>query len=101
MGRWLTHCPVDLGELYLRVNWALLNPRAVQLSSSVSLKYIIRNRNTTRAMLSPCLTPTLKSMVVSILPMMSLTILLLYIRLISEHSLGGALYFSIMEIINS
>ena len=35
-GRWLTNCPVDLGELYLRTS-----PRAVHLSSSVLAKAII------------------------------------------------------------
>ena len=57
--RWINNCPVDLGELSLCENWALLNPRAVHLSSSVSDNAIIRNRNSTRAMLYPCLTPTL------------------------------------------
>ena len=46
--------------------------------------------------MSPCLTPTLNSIGVSTLPMLSLTMLLLYMRLIAEHSLGGAPYFSIM-----
>ena len=44
-------------------------------------------------MLSPCLTLTLKSMDVSTFPMMRLTMLLLYMRLIYEHSLEGAPYF--------
>ena len=59
LGWWLTNCPVDLGELSLRSNWALINTRAVHSSSSVSAKAIIKNRNSTGAMLSPCLTPTL------------------------------------------
>ena len=63
------------------------------MSSSVSAKAIIKNRNSTGAMLSPCLTPTLNSMDVSTLPMMSLTKLLSYMHLIAERSIGGAPYF--------
>ena len=59
LGWWLTNCTVDLGELSLRSNWDLINLRAVHSSSSVSAKAIIKNRNSTGAMLSPCLTPTL------------------------------------------
>ena len=71
---WLTNCPVDLGEFSLRLNWALLGPRAVHLSSGVSENAIIKNRNSTGDVLSPCLTPVLKSMYVSTLPMMILTL---------------------------
>ena len=92
-GRWLTNCTVDLGELSLHENWALIRPRAVHLSSSVLEKAIIKNINITGAMLSTCLTPTLKLMDVSTLTMMILTIILLYMCLISENSLGGAPYF--------
>ena len=91
---WLNNCLVDLGELSLRENRALHNPRDIHSSSSVSAKDIIRNRNRTRAMLYHCLTPTLKSMYVSILPMTSLTTIFLYMRLIAKYSLGGAQYFS-------
>ena len=52
-GRWLTNFTVDLGELSSRENWALLSPRAVHPSSSVLAKAIIKNRNSTGAMLSP------------------------------------------------
>ena len=95
-GRWLTSFLVDYAELPLRKKWDLLSTRAVQLSSRVLEKVIIRNRNRTVAMLYPCLTHNLKSMDVSILPMTILTKLLSYMRLIYEHSLGGALYFPIM-----
>ena len=96
-GKWITSCPVDLGELSLCANWAFLSTRAVHSSSSFSEKAIIRKRNSIGAMLSPCLTPTLKLMDVSILPMMSLTMLLLYMRLIAEHSIWGVPYFTSME----
>ena len=95
-GWWITNFPVDRGELYLRANWYLFSPRAVHLYSSVSAKAIIKNRNSTWAMLSPCFKPTLNSMDVSTFPMMSLTILLAYMCLIPEHSLGGAPYFPSM-----
>ena len=72
LGQWLTNCPVDIGEFSLRENGYLLSPRSAHLSSSVSEKDIIKNINITGAILSPCLTPTLKLMVVSTLPMMSL-----------------------------
>ena len=94
---WLANCSVDLGEFYLHANWALIIPRAVHLSSSVLAKAIINNRNSTRAMLSPCLKPNLKSMDVSTLPMTSLNMLLLYMHLTAEHSLGGSPYFPSME----
>ena len=93
---WITSCTVDLGELSLRENWALIGPRAVQSSSSISSKDIIRNRNITWAMISPCLTPNLRSIYVSILPMISLNTLLSYMRLITEHSIGRAPYFPSM-----
>ena len=95
-GWWLTNCPVDLGELSLRENWDVLSPRAVHVASSDLAKAIIKNRNSTRAIISPCLTPTFKSMDVSTLPMIILTMLLLYMHLIVEHSLGGAPYFPSM-----
>ena len=38
MGWWLTNCTVDIGELSLCANYALLNPRAVRSYSSVSAK---------------------------------------------------------------
>ena len=96
-GNWLTNFLVDLGELYSHENWALLNLRAIHSSSSVLAKAIIRNRNSTMDMLYPCLTPTLKSMDISTLLMMILTIILLYMRFIYEHSIGGAPNFPSME----
>ena len=72
-GRWIYSSPVDLGEFSVHADWDLLSLRAVHLSSSVSENAIIRNRNRTGSILYPCLKPTLKSMDVSILPMMSLT----------------------------
>ena len=99
-GQWLTNCLVDLDEFSLRANWASLSPRAVHSSSIVLVNYIIKNINITGAMLSPCLTPTLNPMNVSTFPMMRLTILLSYISLIAEHSLGGAPHFPSMAMIS-
>ena len=56
--QWLTNYPVDLGEFSMLANWTLLSSRDVHLSSSVLVKAIIKNRNSTGAMLSPCFTPT-------------------------------------------
>ena len=98
---WVTSWPVDLGDLYLRENWYLPNPRAVQSSSIFLEKDIIKNRNSTGTKLSPCLTPTLKSVDHQTFLMMSLTMLLLCMRLIGEHSLGGAPYFPSMEMISA
>ena len=100
-GRWLTNCPVDLGELSMRANWAFISPRAVHSSSSVSAKAIIKNINSTEAMLSPCLNPNLNSMDVSTLTMMRLTTLFSYMLLIAERSFGGAPYFPSMAIISA
>ena len=91
--QWLTNCPVDIGEFSLRTSWDLLSPRAVHLSYSVLAKSIIKNINSTGAMLYPFLTPTLNSMDVSTFTMMSLTIISSYMRLIADRSLGGAPYF--------
>ena len=99
-GLWIVNFPVDIGELSLHESWDLLSPRAIYLSSSVSEKSIIKNSNCTGHMLCLCLTPTLKSMDISTLPMMGLNILLLYMRLIAEHSLGGAPYFPSMAMIS-
>ena len=52
-GWWLTNFPVDLGELSLCENWALINPRTVHSSPSVSAKAIIRNINSTGDMMTP------------------------------------------------
>ena len=85
----------------MRANWALLSPRVVHSSSNVSAKAIIKNRNSNGDMLSPCLTPTLNSMDVSNFPIMSLTTLFSYMRLIDERSLGGAPYFPSMAMISA
>ena len=95
-GRWLNNCLVDLGEFSLRANWALFSPRAIHSSSSVLVKVVIKNRNSNEAMMSPYLTPNLKSMDVSTLPMMSMTMISLYMRLIDENCIGGAPYFPSM-----
>ena len=42
-GRWLTNCPVDLGELSLRTNWDFLSLRAVHSSDQGVLIMITEN----------------------------------------------------------
>ena len=95
MGWWITSCPVVIGEFYLREVCALISYRTSHLSSNFSANSIIRNINRTGTMLLPFLKPTLKLIDVSILPMMSWTTLLSYVRLIFEHSIGGTQYFPI------
>ena len=95
-GWWLINCPVGLGELSLRENWDLLSPRFIHSSSSVLAKAIIKNRNSTGYVLSPCFTLILKSMDVSTVLMIRLTVLFSYIRLIAEHILTDAPYFPSM-----
>ena len=92
LGWWLTNCQFDLGELSLHENCSLLSPRDVHLSSSFLAKAITHNINITWDMLSPCLTTTLKLMDVYTLQIISLPILLLYMSLIAERSIGGAQY---------
>ena len=99
--RWLTSCQVDLSELSLIANWALLSLRAVHSSSTDLTKATIKNINSTVAMLYPCLKTTLKLMDVSTLSRMILTMLSMYMCSIAEHSLGGASYFPSMEMSSS
>ena len=68
---------------------------AVHSSYSVPEKSTTSNINIIGDMMYPFLNSTLKSMDVSILTMMRLTIILLYMRLIDENSLGGAPYFPV------
>ena len=95
-GRWITNCPVDLGELFLCSNLDLLSPRAVRSFCSVLVKAIIKNRIGTRPCCILFLTPTLNSIDVFTLKIMSLTMLLSYMRLIAERSLEGTPYFPSM-----
>ena len=101
IGWWITSCPVVIGEFYLREVCALISYRTAHLSSNFSADSIIRNINRTGTMLLPFLKPTLKLIDVSILPMMSWTTLLSYTRLIIEHSLGRAQYFTNMAMYNA
>ena len=71
-----------------------ISPRNAHSSSSVLAKAIINDINSTGAMMSPCLTPTLKSLDVSTLPMMVLTMLLSYMCLIAERSLESMYHCS-------
>ena len=93
-GEWLISWPVARGELLCRLNWSLCRLFFVHSFSSDSANAIIINKKSTGAMLSPCLTPTLNGIVVSILPIISLTTLFLYIRAIADCRLGGQPYFS-------
>ena len=61
--------------------------------SIVSANPIMIIRKSTGATLSPCFTPTSKGMDMSIFHMINLTLLSMYILLISEHNLGGQPYF--------
>ena len=60
--------------------------------SRVSVMPMIKNRNNTGAMLSPCFTPTLNGIVVSDLPILNLTMLFLYILSIADRRFGGHPY---------
>ena len=60
--------------------------------SRVSVKPMIKNRNNTGAMLSPCFTPTSNGIVVSALPIFNLTMLFLYILSIADRRFGGHPY---------
>ena len=93
LGTCLTKCLVDIGEFSLCANWALINPRAAKLYSGVMKKATIRNINSNGTMLSPCLKSTF-------LPMTTLNKSLLYMRLIANHSHGGATYFPSMTMSN-
>ena len=93
--RCLIFCLVELDEVSLCENWDLVNPRTIHFSFSVLAKAIVNNINSTGSMMFPCLTPTLKSIYVSILMMMSLTTLLSYMSLIVDHSVGGTPYFPV------
>ena len=57
--------------------------------SSVSANAITKKRNRTGAMLSPCLTPTVNGIEVSILPIISRTFVFAYMRFIADTNFGG------------
>ena len=70
-------------------NLALVSPLSVHYFSSVSENSITMKRNRIGATLSPCLTPTLNSIVVSNSPITNLTKLSLYIIAMVSHRFGG------------
>ena len=84
--------PDDLDDLSLRRNWSLWRSCLIHYFSRVSEKSMMTKRKSTSAMLSPCLTETLKGMEVSILPIINITKLSLYILTIADRNLGGQPY---------
>ena len=58
----------------------------------VSAKPMIKNKNNTGAMMSPCFTPTSNGIVVSDLPIFNLTMLFLNILSIADRRFGGHPY---------
>ena len=92
--------PSDKGELLLRENFALVSPLSAHSFLSVLANAITMERNRTGATLSPCLTPTLKSIVVSNSPITNLTTLSLYILVIVTHRFGGQPYLASIITIN-
>ena len=95
---WLVIRPADCGELLCRLNYIFCMLCLSHSALTVSSKAIMRKRKSTGATLSPCFTPTSKVIEVSILPIINLALLLLYIRLIAEHSFGGQPYLRIISI---
>ena len=90
---WLVTLLAECGELVCRLNSIFLIPCLSHSCSITSANAITQNRKSTRATLSPCITPTSKGMDVSIFSLINLTMLLLYILLIAEHNFGGQPYF--------
>ena len=86
--------PFERGELSCRRNCRGVSPFFVHSLSRVLENPIVMNRKRTGAMLSPCLVPTYKGIVVSIFPINNLTLLSLYILAIAERRAGGHPYFS-------
>ena len=83
---------VERDKLLCLENVAFVNPFLVHDFSNVSENFMIRNGKITVAMLSYCLTTTLKGMDVSILPIIRVTTVFLYILLIVENNRGGSAY---------
>ena len=86
--------PSDCGELSCLQNFNLCSPFFTHYFSRVSAKPMIKNRNNTGAILSPCFTPTSKGIVVSALPIINQTMLFLYILSIADRRFGGPPYLS-------
>ena len=84
--------PSDCGELSCLRNFNLCSPFFSHSFSRVSAKLMIKNRNNTGAILSPCFTPTLNGIVVSDLPIFNLTMLFLYTLSIVDRRFGGHPY---------
>ena len=59
----------------------------------ISTNAIIMNKKKTGETLSSCFNPISKGMDMSMFPIINLTLLSVYILLLSEHNLGGAAVF--------
>ena len=92
-GGWLVIIPEDWGEFLCCLNLIIFKPFLTHYFSIISTNAIIMNRKSTGAALSHCFTPTSKGMDMSIFPIISLTLLSVYILLIAENNLGGQPYF--------
>ena len=91
---WLVRRPSDCGELSCLRNCNLCSTFLTHSFSRVSEKPMIKNRNNTGAVLSPCFTPTSKGIIVSTLHIINRTMMFLYILSIADRSFGGHPYLS-------
>ena len=79
----------DCGELLSLRNCSLCSPFFFHSFIQVSEKPMIKNRNNTVAMLSPCFTPISNGIVVSYLPIFNLTVIFLSILSSADCRFGG------------
>ena len=84
--------PSDCGELSCLRNCSLCSPFFFHSFSRVSTMPMIKNRNKTGAILSPCFTPTSNGIVVSNLTIFNIIMLFLYILSIADCRFGGHPY---------
>ena len=86
---WLVRRPSDCGELSCLRNCNLYIPLFTHSFFWASAKPIVKNRNNTGAILSPCFTLTLNGIVLSTLPIINQTMLFWYILSIADCRFGG------------
>ena len=91
---WMTICPIERGDLLCIENVSFVSPFLAHYFSNVSEISMTIHRKRTEAMLSRCLTHTLKGPNVSKFPIISLTKLCSYILMIAEQKRGGAPYLT-------